>query len=422
MPTDGADVPTATPNLSRAFAGVTTLFFAWGFITAMIDPLIPAARAVFSLSYTESMLTQFAFFAAYGLVSLPAAALIARLGFASGIVLALAIMLLGCLGMVGAAGLARYEAVLAALFVIAAGITVLQVAANPLAAALGDPGRSHFRLTFAQAFNSLGTVLAPSLGAMIMLRGGLFAAGAGATAGRGETLAGIARSFALLAVLVAALAVLAALGRRRLASGGGPGAPSVAPALRSRWARLGAAAIFLYVGAEVSIGSVMINYLHQPDVLGVSLERAGQLLSLYWLGAMVGRFGGSALLTRLPAAGVVRGAALMASALCLVVSLAGGPIAAAAAIAVGLCNSILFPTIFTLTLERSSAPAAATSGLLCTAIIGGAILPPLVGSVADHAGLPRAFLVPAAAYVLIAAFGFLARAGAPDAVVATPRA
>jgi FHS family L-fucose permease-like MFS transporter len=414
-------VPTTTPNLSRAFAGVTTLFFAWGFITAMIDPLIPAARAVFSLSYTESMLTQFAFFAAYGLVSLPAAALIARLGFAAGIVLALAIMLLGCLGMVGAAGVARYEAVLAALFVIAAGITVLQVAANPLAAALGDPGRSHFRLTFAQAFNSLGTVIAPSLGALIMLRGGLFATGTG-VAGRGETLAAIGRSFALLAALVAGLALLAAFGRRRLATGGGPGVPSVAPALRSRWARLGALAIFLYVGAEVSIGSVMISYLHQPDVLGVTLERAGQLLSLYWLGAMVGRFGGSALLTRLPAAGVVLGAALTAALLCLAVSLSAGPLAAAAAIAVGLCNSILFPTIFTLTLERSSAPAAATSGLLCTAIIGGAILPPLVGAVADHAGLARAFLVPAAAYLLIAGFGFLARAEVPLAAVVPPRA
>jgi FHS family L-fucose permease-like MFS transporter len=171
---------------------------------------------------------------------------------------------------------------------------------------------------------------------------------------------------------------------------------------------LGAAAIFLYVGAEVSIGSIMINFLHQSDVLGVSLERAGKLLSLYWLGAMIGRFAGSALLTRLRATRLLATAALVAALLCLTVSQGAGAVAAGAAIAVGLFNSIMFPTIFTLTLERSTASAAATSGLLCMAIVGGAILPPLTGLIADSAGLHSAFLLPMTAYAVISLFAMSA--------------
>jgi FHS family L-fucose permease-like MFS transporter len=188
---------------------------------------------------------------------------------------------------------------------------------------------------------------------------------------------------------------------------------SVLPALRTRWALFGGAAIFLYVGAEVSIGSVMINYLHQPAVLGVTLERAGKLLSLYWLGAMVGRFVGSALLTRVPAARLTLGATVTAAALCLIVMSMGGWTGAGAALAIGLCNSILFPTIFTLTLERSAAGPAATSGLLCMSIVGGAVLPPAVGFIADRAGLTLAFAVPAAAYLAIAGFAFAANRTPP---------
>jgi MFS transporter, FHS family, L-fucose permease len=390
-----------------AFVSVTTLFFARGFITSMIDPLIPSVRAIFSLSYAESMLTQFAFFMAYGIVSLPAAALVARAGYGRAILWALGAMVVGCLVMPLATHLKTYELVLVALFIIAGGITVLQVAANPLAAALGPPQRSHFRLTFSQAFNSLGTVIGPYLGAMVMLRGGIFAEGGTSAdaAQQGESLRNIDTSFLLIVAMIVLLGVLIWRFRTRLESAAPPpaGETTASPltALSSRWALLGAAAIFLYVGAEVSIGSIMINFLHQSDVLGVTLVRAGQLLSLYWLGAMVGRFIGSALLTRVAAAWLLAIAAAVASLLCLIVSQVGGEIAAGAAIAVGLFNSIMFPVIFTVTLERSTASSAATSGLLCMAIVGGAILPVIAGLIADSAGLHAAFLLPMAAYAFI---------------------
>jgi len=414
-------VSSQPPDHRAAFIGVTTLFFAWGFITAMIDPLIPAVRAIFSLTYAESMLTQSAFFLAYAIVSLPAAALVARRGYAASILYALVGMLMGCMLMLVATHLARYVLVLCALFVIGSGITVLQVAANPLAAALGTPARSHFRLTLSQAFNSLGTVVAPYLGAMLMLQGGVFGGDAmHSTAMRDASLRNVDQSFLVIAGLIALLAVFVAISRRRLSAAVAQDKSanaSVLPALRSGWALLGGAAIFLYVGAEVSIGSVMINYLHQSSVLGVTLARAGQLLSLYWLGAMVGRFAGSALLTRIPAARLTLGATLTAAVLCLIVMASGGWLGAAAAIAVGLCNSILFPTIFTLTLERSSAGPAATSGFLCMAIFGGAVLPRITGLLADRS-LDGAFAVPAVAYVLIGIFAYAAKNARPSVLSA----
>ena len=405
------------PNkgLAVPFMSVTTLFFAWGFITATIDPLIPSVRAIFSLSYTESMLTQFAFFMAYGVVSLPGAALVARAGYGRSIVIALVAMIAGCLIIPLATHLGTYELVLVALFIIASGITVLQVAANPLAAALGPPHRSHLRLLFAQAFNSLGTVIAPFLGAAIMLSGGIFAAEDGvssAASRRQESLGSIDTAFFIIVGMIALLTVLILIFRKRMEAAApslaaGPRTP-VLYALSSRWAVFGAIAIFLYVGAEVSIGSIMINFLHSGDVLDVSLEQAGKLLSFYWLGAMVGRFIGSGLLVAVPASRLLALFALAAAALCLTVSQTTGDVAAYAAIAVGLFNSIMFPVIFTLTLERSTASQAATSGLLCMAIVGGAILPLLVGALADKAGLHASFLVPMAAYVAISVFAMAA--------------
>jgi MFS transporter, FHS family, L-fucose permease len=401
-------------NLRAAFIAVTTLFFAWGFITAMIDPLIPSVRAIFNLSYTQSMLTQFAFFMSYGIVSLPGAALVARAGYGRSILIALVAMIVGCLVVPVATSVHRYELVLVALFIIGSGITVLQLAANPLAAVLGAPERSHFRLTFSQAFNSLGTVIAPYLGSMLMLRGGVFekgAAAADAAASREVSLRSIDTSFLWIAAMITLLAVFIWRFSGRLNRSAPPPAPahdSVLHALQSRWALLGAAAIFLYVGAEVSIGSTLINFLHQPDVLDVTLDRAGQLSSLYWLGAMIGRFVGSALLTRLRATLLLGAAAITAAVLCLSVSQGAGMAAAACAIAVGLFNSIMFPTIFTLTLERSSASAAGTSGLLCMAIIGGAILPQITGRIADAAGLHAAFVLPMAAYAAISVFAMMA--------------
>jgi FHS family L-fucose permease-like MFS transporter len=385
----------------------------------MIDPLIPAVRAIFTLTRAQSTLTQSAFFLSYAIVSLPAAALVARRGYAASILYALVAMFAGCMLMLIATHFARYTLVLTALFVIGSGITVLQVAANPLAAALGPATRSHFRLTLSQAFNSLGTVVAPYLGATLMLRGGVFATDAVHSAVmRDASLRKVDLSFLVIAGLIALLAVFVAVSRGKLSSAiprEGSATASVWPALRSRWALLGGAAIFLYVGAEVSIGSMMIFYLNQPTVLNVSLERAGKILSLYWLGAMVGRFAGSALLTRMPAARLTLGATLTATLLCIIVMCTGGWWGAGAAIAIGLCNSILFPTIFTLTLERSSAGPAATSGLLCMAIVGGAVLPRIAGTVLDRS-IDAAFIVPAVAYALIAIFALAAKNARPDAL------
>ena len=405
------------PDLRAALMAVTTLFFAWGFITSMIDPLIPSVRAIFSLTYAQSMLTQFAFFLAYGIVSLPAAALVARLGYSRAVICALAAMLVGCLIIPLATKVEHYELVLLALFVIASGITVLQVAANPLAAALGTPERSHLRLTLSQAFNSLGTVIGPYLGAALMLRGGVFDAADGKTSAaalRAVSLHNIDTSFLLIAAMIAALGLFIWAFRRRLAVAPPPAhaQDSVAAALRSPWAVLGAGAIFLYVGAEVSVGSNLINFLHQSDVLDATPERAGKLVSLYWLGAMVGRFAGSALLARVRAVRLLSINAFVAAVLCLAVSQGAGVFAAACALAIGLFNSIMFPNIFTLTLERSTASAAATSGLLCMAIVGGAVLPPATGLIADSitgsAGLHAAFMLPMVAYALICGFAMTA--------------
>jgi FHS family L-fucose permease-like MFS transporter len=360
------------------------------------------------------MLTPFAFFISYGVVSLPGAALVARAGYGRSILIALGTMIAGCLVIPVATAVQQYELVLIALFIIGSGITVLQLAANPLAAVLGSPERSHFRLTFSQAFNSLGTVISPWLGSKLMLSDGVFASGAAAAdvaVRRAVSLRKIDMSFLLIAGMLALLAVFIWRFASRLNRSAPPPAPagdSVLHALRSRWALLGAAAIFLYVGAEVTIGGMMTNFLHQPEVLDLSLERAGKLTSFYWMGAMIGRFAGSALLMRVRATVLLGLAAVAAAALCLSVSQETGIVAAGCAIAVGLFNSIMFPTIFTLTLERSSASAAATSGLLCMAIIGGALLPQVGGRIADMAGLHTVFLLPMVAYAAISVFAMTA--------------
>ncbi|MFI4867814.1 MAG: sugar MFS transporter [Steroidobacterales bacterium] len=420
---------TASPSQGQgaAFASITTLFFAWGFITVTVDPLIASMKAIFELSYAEVMLTQFAFFMAYGIVSMPAAALVARLGYPRSIVMALGIMIAGCLCVPLATHLDTFAVVLVALFIIASGITILQVAANPLAASLGSAERSHFRLTLSQAFNSLGTAIAPYLASSVILAGGMFAVRGGlavSAAQRTESLRHIDSAFLMIAAMIALLALFIWSVRERLTRAATPTGrerdASVAQALRSGWAMLGAAAIFLYVGAEVSIGSTLTNFLHRPDVFDVTLERAGKMVSLYWGGAMIGRFIGSALLTRVRASLLLGAAAAAAALLCLTVSRVPGEFGGWAALSIGLFNSIMFPVIFTLTLERSTASGAATSGLLCMAIVGGAVLPPLVGHIADLAGLRAAYIVPLIAYALISAFAVAAsrgRAATPLAAV-----
>ena len=398
-----------------AFAAVTTLFFAWGFITSNNDPLIVALRAAFSLNYTEALLTQIVFFLAYGLLSLPAAWLTSRVGPVDMILGSLALMIGGCLLVVFSTNFGAFAPILAALFVLAAGFTSLQVAANPLAADLGPPQRSHFRLNFAQAFNSLGVVLGVHFGSLVMLSDPTLHSDAAASV-RDSLLGAVDRAFLMMSAMLGALLLFFIVIRQFLERAApdhrAPVPTGMFDALRSRWAIFGAIAIGLYVGAEVSIGSVMINFLNQPDVLGVPLEEAGgYLANFYWGGALLGRIVGTLLLTRVRAGGLLASCGLIAAILCFIVVAADGPIAGYAALAIGFFNSIMFPTIFTITLERSGVSQSATSGLLCLAIFGGAVLPIAVGAIADTFGLSASFIVPLAAYFFIASFAIAARGG-----------
>lgn len=429
-------------TVRAAFIAVTTLFFAWGFITSLIDPLVAAVKGIFTLSDVQAQLSAFAFFIAYGLISFPAAALIAKVKAVPAILLALAMMALGCLIMLGAANVALYTLVLVGLFVLASGITVLQVAANPLAAALGPPEGSHFRLTLSQTFNSFGTFIGPFLGAVLFLEGVEVEEGVAITPEvRDAALAGIDRAYFWICGLLLLLLAFFWVSRRTVAEAAPEPAPRkgmgalMAEAFGSRWALFGGAAIFLYVGAEVAIGTQMALFLNAPDVWGgsdaafavpllgqamgsdgvpgVSLQEAGKAVAFYWGGAMVGRAVGSALLARFEAPRLLALFTAIACAMCLYVFVIGGVSAGFVALAIGLFNSIMFPVIFTITLDRSSASHEATSGLLCTAIVGGAFLPLMVGAVSDAAGYVAAFMVPAACYLVLCGFALAAGSVGP---------
>lgn len=400
-----------------AFTAVTTLFFAWGFITSNNDPLIVALRAAFHLDYTEALLTQIIFFLAYGLLSLPAAWLTSRIGAVDMILGSLALMASGCLLVFASTSAGGFWPILAALFVLAAGFSALQVAANPLAAELGPPQQSHLRLNFAQALNSLGVVIGVHFGSLIMLSDPALR-GASTTgidlAHRGELLKAVDHAFLIMAALLVGLLV-AFLSLRRFLIRVTPNHRNAAPAgmfeaLRSPWAMFGAAALGLYVGAEVSIGSIMINFLNQPKILGVPFEVAGSYLAnFYWGGALCGRLLGTVLLMRVRAGRLLALCGILAGLLCVTVLATHGPIAGYAALSIGFFNSIMFPTIFAITLERSGVSQSSTSGLLCLAIFGGALLPVAVGRIADSFGLSTSFIVPLAAYAFIIFFAGTAR-------------
>ncbi len=398
---------------------VVFLFFAWGFATVLLDSLVPKLKGLFDLSYTEVLLTQFSFFIGYFVFSIPAGFVLSRIGYMRSIVLGLVVMAAGCLLVAPAASMGSFPAFLVALFVMAAGITMLQVAANPFIAELGPESTSHSRLTLAQAFNSLGTTIGPWVGAALILSGGvtLNTRGLGPAA-----IAALRRSeahsvqlpFLGIAVVLALLAAIYWILRR-----------SAAPPVSAQVARLtdivrlfgrsrlmlGAAAIFVYVGAEVSIGSVMTNYLMQPSVLGLAAVRAGGMVSYYWGGAMIGRFVGAYVLQRTKPGYVLAACAVCAALLALLSSSSTGAVAAYSLIAVGLFNSIMFPTIFALASEELGDETPNGSALLCMAIVGGAIVPEITGAVADATTLATALLVPAACYIWIAVYGVLAARG-----------
>ena len=397
---------------------VVFLFFAWGFATVLLDTLVPKLKGVFDLSYTEVMLTQFSFFISYFLFSIPAGLILSRIGYIRGAVLGLVVMAAGCGLFLPAASLGLFPAFLIALFVMAAGITMLQVAANPFIELLGPESTSHSRLTLAQAFNSLGTTVGPWIGAMLILRRGVTIDTHGLSptalaAARQAEAQSVQLPFLIIAGMLAALAIAFWLLRKSPAPAvAGQAKLSAILALLGRPRLvLGALAIFVYVGAEVSIGSLLTNYLMQPSVLAIAAQRAGELVSLYWGGAMVGRFVGSYVLQRVRPGFLLAGCAVGACLLALTSSFSTGEVAAFSLIAVGLFNSIMFPTIFSLASEKLGAETPQGSGLLCMAIVGGAILPLATGALADTTSLATALLIPAAAYVWIAAYGILAGRG-----------
>ena len=412
--------PTATSPHRALVALVVALFFIWGFATVLVDTLVPKLKASFSLTYAEVMLTQFSFFLAYLVVSLPAGVLIARIGYIYGIIVGLVLMAIGCVLFAPAAALGVYPGFLLALFVMAAGITILQVAANPLIAILGARETSHSRLTLAQAFNSFGTFVGPFVGAAFILAGNAMppsdVAPAALEAYRHAEAQAVQTPF--LGIACVLIVVAASFWFSRRAASAFPDKPeavraTLAPLRKPRLA-LGALSIFLYVGAEVSIGSLLINYLMQANVLGVDPATGGRLISLYWGGAMVGRFLGSAVLRRVAAGAVLAACALGAAALASISAVSVGMVAAVAVLAVGLCNSIMFPTIFALAIEDLGDETPQGSGILCLAIVGGAVVPVITGLAADAMGLAAALFVPAACYLWIAAYGALARSGALD--------
>ena len=381
---------------------VVSLFFIWGSATSLNDILIPKLKGLYRLSYADSMLIQFSFFGAYAIVSVPAGAWVARLGYGKGIVLGLLVMAAGCLLFLPAASLGVYGLFLAALFVLAGGITILQVAANPLIANLGDAANASSRLTLAQAFNSFGTTIAPYIGARLILAP-LVSGGQAPAAVIGRAYFGIAIALALVAVVF-----------WRVRKGLGEATPAASLAdsfslMRRPRLALGVGAIFIYVGAEVAIGSLMVNYLVQPSTLGLDPAVAGEHLSFYWGGAMVGRFVGSVIL-RLGSPGkILAGAAVGAGTLIVVSALSHGDVAGWTLLSVGLMNSIMFPTIFSLALEGLGEKTPEGSGLLCMAIVGGAVIPLITGKAADMIGLSHALLIPAACYALVGAYGWYAR-------------
>jgi len=399
---------------------VVALFFIWGGVTSLNDILIPKLKGLFALSYAQAMLTQFAFFTAYAIVSLPAGVLVARLGYGFGIAVGLGVMAGGCLLFIPAASSAAYPLFLAALFILASGITILQVAANPLIADLGPAETSHSRLTFAQAFNSLGTTIWPYVGAQLILGSiakvdpaklsseALAAFQAREAAVIGHTYLGIATALVLVALPFL-------VWRRRLgeAEAGASLSGSLSLLGRPRL-RFGVAAIFLYVGAEVAIGSLLVNYLMQQSVLGLAERRAGELIALYWGGAMVGRFLGAGLLRFVSPGKLLAGVALGAVSLIALSALSGGSVSGYSLLAVGLMNAIMFPTIFSLALERLGDRTAEGSGLLCMGIVGGALVPLLAGAVADATTLTTALAVPTLCYLYVAWFGWFARRPAAE--------
>jgi FHS family L-fucose permease-like MFS transporter len=390
----------------------------WGFLTCLNDIIIPHLKAIFDLNYAQAMMIQFAFFTAYFVVSLPSGAIVKKVGYKAGIIIGLLVAAGGCFLFYPAAGARSYAMFLGALFVLASGITLLQVAANPFVAVLGKPETSSARLTLTQAFNSLGTTIAPMFGSLVILSTAVKSAveikamsPAAADAYRLAEAAsvqkpylGLTGALVLLAVAIAAFKLPKIEGSDDMTAAGSDSAHKSAWSYRHLV--LGAVAIFVYVGGEVAIGSFLVNYFKEPTIGGLTESQGAKLVSFYWGGAMVGRFVGSLFTLRVFKTGKVLAAhAVGAVVLIALTMLTTGSVATYAVLAVGLFNSIMFPTIFTLAIDGLGKHTGQGSGILCMAIVGGALIPVLQGVVADAIGIHHCFIVALLCYVYIAWYG-----------------
>lgn len=397
-------------NSGRNYAGtlaiMTSLFFMWGFITEMNDILIPHFKTMFTLNYTQAALVQLSFFTAYLVFSIPSGYAVEKMGYKKGIIVGLLIMAAACLMFYPAAGMRSYPLFLIALFILASGITVLQVAANPYVAILGKPKTAASRLSLAQAVNSVGHTTAPYIGALLIL------SAAAKTTQSAEANAVQVPYLALAAILfiIAVIFVILKLPAIEASSATTENMNVKFDEIHSspwqyRHLVLGAVGIFIYVGAEVTIGSFLVNYFSQPFIAGLSESQAGKFVSFYWGSAMVGRFIGSAVQRKVKPSLVLSLNAVMAALLVVLSMLTTGYFAMWTIILVGFFNSIMFPTIFTLAIGGLGRHTGRASGILCSAIVGGAVIPVLQGFAADNIGIHLAFFIPAVCYLYIVYYG-----------------
>jgi FHS family L-fucose permease-like MFS transporter len=425
----------STKKYRSAFIIVTVLFFLWGFITVLVDSLIPRLKDVFELSYFQAGLVQFAFFAAYFVFSVPAGWLLARIGYQKGVVLGLAVMAVGCLLFYPAASERLFGVFLLGYFTLAAGITILQVAANPYVAVLGSEQGASSRLNLSQAFNSLGTAIAPIVGAAYLLSDSIKSSEAISVLSEAEQQSyysneagAVQQPFLFLAACIGVLALLFVFIKLpkilQKSPKGGYG-----KLLKNKYVLMGVIGIFLYVGAEVAIGSYLVSYFMDMDLATIIIENdtirsiaqwtskndittvdskavVAAFVVFYWSGAMVGRFVGSYLTKIIRPGKVLAIFAFLAIAMLLISMNSSGLLAMWSILAVGLFNSIMFPTIFTLTLEGLGDLKPQASGLLCMAIVGGAIIPPLYGLLTDNVGFKSALFLVIACYAYILFFGY----------------
>lgn len=395
----------SSQNYNFALISLTSLFFMWGFITCLNDILIPHLKNVFDLSYSQAMLIQFCFFGAYFLVSMPAGVIVKRIGYQKGIVLGLLIASVGCGLFYPAASLHSYPVFLAALFVLASGITVLQVSANPYVSILGDEKTASSRLTMTQAFNSLGTTIAPFFGGLLIL-GIASQSFESIEQQKAMQAQAVQMPYLLLALsLLVLAAIFAFIKLPRISEPDTTEQKNEGSAWQYKHLVLGAVGIFVYVGAEVGIGSFLINFMAMDSIAGLEESEAAHYLTYFWGGAMVGRFIGAAVMQKVDAGLVLFFNACCAILLLIVAILASGSVAMWAVLLIGLCNSIMFPTIFSLALRGLKQHTSQGSGILCLAIVGGAILPLLQGFLADAAGVQMSFILPIFCFVFIAYYG-----------------